>query len=185
LTDLSKNSLPAVLAGLLFILCLVVAFQWVRNVRLRGEVDALQGKLREKTDLAVSQEAASRKSESELRQLEALRNSLSEQVKSNSQVAASLSRNLEKLESDFLRFRNQVGVYSNALEQANASIRKQNEDVQRQNQGVKKLAEERSQIISRFNSLVKDYNTLAERWNRQQEELARSGLGTTAISTNQ
>lgn len=170
-----KNILQNLLIGFAFLLCALIAVQWVREVRLHNENETLSRNLADKTGALQSAAGQLQRSEAEVKRLEALKVELTDLAKPNRLELSGLKKELDKAEA---RAR-QGEVYKDALDQANASIKKQNESILKQNEDIKQLMAERNEIAKKFNDLTAEYNDLAKKWNEQQQKIAAAAASAT------
>jgi septal ring factor EnvC (AmiA/AmiB activator) len=154
-------------------LCALVAFQWVRETHLRKEIQKLNDTIHDKSETIQTLQGTVKRDEAEIQRLDALKNQLTDTVKSNNVEIAELTKKVEKAEIENQKNLKQIEVYKEALQTANANLKKQNEDIAKQNEEVKKLAEERNESVKKFNKMAADFNELATKWNKQQEDLAK------------
>lgn len=169
-----KNFLQNLLLLFALCLCALITVQWVRETRLRKQVQELTNKGQDMSEEIQNLHATVRRNEAEIQRLDSLKNQLTATVKSNNVEIAKLVKDLEKVEAENERNLKQAGVYKEALQTANDNIKKQNEDILKQNEEMKKLAEERNQMVRKFNEMATNYNALTTRWNKQQEDLAKA-----------
>ncbi len=174
-----KNPLQLLLMFLAFCLCVLVAFQWHRETRLRQEVQTLTNTVQNKLEIIQNQQAAQKHADEEIKRLDGLKIELTELVKSNRTEIARLMKDQEKSDQEIERGLKQVEVYKGALQKANDSIKIQNDSVKTQNESIKtqndnlkKLAEEHSELVAKYNKVVADFNDLAKKWNDAQAAVA-------------
>jgi septal ring factor EnvC (AmiA/AmiB activator) len=175
-----KNFPRNLLIVLAVCLWALVAFQWVRENRLRQDLLRLNEAVQRAKESAYGLEQSHKRDIEEIKRLDALKNQLAQSVKSNEARLSVFERDLQRASAGSERSASQLRVYKAALDRANSSIESQNETIKTQNDEILKLAEERNSIISNFNKLSRDYNELAERWNRQQQDLAAATTNATA-----
>lgn len=153
-------------------LCGLIAFQWVREVNLRQNVQALTDTVQDKSEAIQTLNGIVKRSEDEIARLETIRKGLTETVKSNYVEIGRLDKELDQALAESERQQKQIEVYKDALSQANANIQKQNETITEQNEEMKKLAEDRNNFVLKYNKVVEEFNGLVEKWNTQQQQLA-------------
>lgn len=167
-----KQFLTNLLIVLALALCALVAVQWVRESRLRQQLqnvlDSVQGKNQSMADL---QEQLKR-SEEHVQRIEKLRGELAQQLETNSATTLTLRNELDRLRTEAAQSKLSLANYKTMLERANQSIKQQNQDISQQNEELKSLATERNELAAKYNKLAKDFDELAKRWNEQQKELA-------------
>jgi chromosome segregation ATPase len=175
-----KSFLQNLLIFLALCLCGVMVIQWVRETHLHKKVQDLYDDLHSKAESIQNLQATVRRDETEIQRLDALKNELTDTLKSNKLEISSLAKDLEKATNEAEKNQRQAEVYKEALDKANENLLKQNEDIKRQNEDMKRLIAERAETISNFNKMASDYNTLASNWNKLQEDLARAATNTPA-----
>ena len=169
-----KNFLQNLLILFALSLCVLIAFQWVRETHLRANVQSLTDTVHDKTEAILNLQATIRRDEEEIKRLDGIKNQLTQTVKSNDVQIASLTKDLDKVKSDLEKQERQSEAYKTALDKANENIIRQNEDIKSQNEQLKKLAEERNEAVVKFNKMVTNFNELAQKWNKLQEDLAKT-----------
>jgi chromosome segregation ATPase len=139
-------------------LCVLVVWQWRRELGLRAElktigsqVSALRAEIGRAEDEVVRLDELKRRYEG----VAATNSTTGQQWELRAQTAA---REVERLTK-------QLAVVQVAFDQANTNIMRQNAE-------LKQLAEDRNETVARFNELAADYNELAGRWNELQGRLA-------------
>jgi chromosome segregation ATPase len=154
-------------------LCAMAAFQWVREAKLRDQIQSLTTTVEDKDTAIAALETTLKNTKAEVVRLEGIRTDLTETIKTNRQEIVTLSRKSDRLENELDVQKRQSDVYKEALDQANENIKRQNEDIKRQNEDLKKLVEERNESIMKFNKLAGDYNTLVKDFNKLQEDYVK------------
>ena len=155
-------------------LCGLIAFQWIRETKLRKDIQGLHNDVADKQQRIVNLEAAVRRNEAEIQRLDALKNDLNNTIKTNQAQIAGLTKDLEKAEKEHDRDQKQIEAYKEAFEKQKMVVQQQNEEITKQNAEMKKLAEERNDTVLKYNKLAGDYKELADKWNKQQEEIAKT-----------
>lgn len=161
-------------------LCGLLAFQWVREVRLRQTVQELTDTVQDKKEAIQNLEGLVKRADQENARLEGIRKTLSDTVKSNQVDIARLSKELSQAMAEAERQQKQIDAYKEALGQANANIQRQNETITQQNEQMKKLAEERNEVVVKYNKVVEEFNALVQKWNEQQSALAAAATNAPA-----
>jgi len=167
-----KNILQNLLIFLALCLCALVVYQGHREAKLRQEIQNLYDTLHDKLENIQSLEGTLKRSEEEVKRLDALKVELTAIVKSNRVRMAQLAKDLDKCGVEVEIGLRKIEEYRAALRQANESILKQNEDIKRQNEQVKRLAEERNQSVIKYNKVVTEFNDLAKKWNDLQQQFS-------------
>jgi chromosome segregation ATPase len=167
-----KNILQNLLIFLALCLCVLIAFQWHREAKLRQEIQQLTDTAHSKREGIQSLEGMLKRSEEEVRRLDGLKFELAEAVKSNRTQIAQLAKDLAKSDAEIEKGQGKIEDYKAALQQANESINKQNEDIKKQNEELRKLAEERNESVLKYNKMVTEFNDLAKKWNDLQQQLS-------------
>jgi chromosome segregation ATPase len=166
-----KNFLQNLLIGFALALCVLVAFQWHREAKLRQQLQTLTDDIQKQREAVLALDGAVKRGEAEILRLDGLKNQLNDVVKTNKAEITKLKADLQKNDAEFDRMTKQIDVYKTALETANESIKKQNESITTQNEEMKKLATERNEVVVKFNKMAEEYNDLVKKWNEQQEQL--------------
>jgi len=168
-----KNFLQKLLVLLSLCLCALIAFQWHREAKLRQEIQNLHDTVHDKLESIQGLEGTLKRSEEEVKRLDALKLELTQTVKSNRVQIAQLAKDLEKSGAEIESGLRKIEDYKAAFQQANQSILKQNEDIKKQNEEVKKMAEERNDAVIKYNKVVAEFNELAKKWNDLQQQQAQ------------
>ncbi len=177
-----KNFLQNLLIVFSMCLCALIAFQWVRETRLRKDVQALTDTIHDKAEAVQGLEVTVRQNNDEIKRIDEIKSKLTQTIKSNDVQLLSLMKDLDKAQTENERTKGQIDAYKQAIERANVSIKAQNDNIKKQNEEMVKLAEERNTIVSNYNKVAKDFNELAARWNKQQEELAAAATNAAAAA---
>lgn len=170
-----KNFLQNLLILFAFTLCALIAFQWVRETRMQGDIQSLTNTVQDKSQAILDLQASIRREEAEIKRLDGLKNQLTETVKSNDVQIASLTKDLDKANADRERDQRQIEVYKDALQKANENITRQNDDIKKQNEQLKLLAGERNVFVQGFNGIAVKFNDLAQEWNKLNAALTKVG----------
>lgn len=161
-----KTFLQNLLITFALALCVLVAVQWHRESKLRGNQEKLEEAERKNHTSLESLRVEMKRTSDELARVEVLRKQLSE---SGNTIRSELERTTEELkriQAELQRNARELATHKTALTQANDNITVQNET-------LKKLADERNDAVAKFNTLVEEHNALVKQWNAQQEELAK------------
>jgi septal ring factor EnvC (AmiA/AmiB activator) len=183
-TACGRKAMRAFLVTLLMVfafgLCGLITFQWVREVRLRHNIQGLTDTVQNKSEAIQNLNGVIKRSEDENTRLEGIKKDLTETVKTNRAEIARLEKELDKSLAETERQIKQVEVYKDALKKANESIQHQNNTISQQNEEMKKLAEERNAVVVKLNKTVEEFNDLVKKWNEQQTTLAASATNAPA-----
>ncbi len=179
-----KKWLPNLLLVWAIMLCALIAAQWFREAKLRGELQAQHDAVVKGDEKFKELEGKHKLLESEIKRLDGVKVELTEQLKKDSQEVFTLRRSLAEAEQKGKRAEMQSEVYKKALDLANASIERQNQEMARQNEDVKKqneaikqanaaivqqnqaieaMGKERNEIVEKYNKLVKEYEDVVKR----------------------
>src|SRR5438034_11298034 len=90
--------------------------QWVRETQLRASVQSLTDTVHDKAEAILNLQANVRRDEEETKRLDGLKNQLMQTVKSNNVQIASLTKDLDKANSELERDRKQIEIYKEALQ---------------------------------------------------------------------
>jgi chromosome segregation ATPase len=176
-----KNFLQNLLIVFSMLLCVLIAWQWVRETRHRKEVESLSDTIGAQTEIIQGMEETARHNNDEIVRLDDLKTRITDTVRSNEARILALSNELEKVRGENEQATLRINAYKDAVDRANSSIRTQNQSILKQNEELAKLMEERNGIAARFNKLAQDYNDLVAKWNQQQEELAAAASTTSSV----
>lgn len=155
------------------VVCGVAGFFWVRESRLKDQMDQQRTDLEKRSQALTNVESNVRVYQQQVDRLEGLRREYVAALSTNQAQAAALRKDMESTRQQVERVESQSKIYKDAVEQANATIRKQNDQIRFQNDELKRFAGERNDAILRYNRLATNFNDLARKWNAQQEELMR------------
>lgn len=176
--EASGSASVAALIVLALGLCGLCAFQWVRETRLRGRVDGLQGERRVLAEEKAAVEAQAKRFQEEIRRVERERAELRASSETNALLNQRLRLELQKAAVESEQAKRTADSYKAAFEKANVSIREQNEVVAKLKADYLKLADDRNAQVHRYNemakqqaSLVKRFDDLAQKWNALQEQI--------------
>src|SRR5262245_7794730 len=120
-------------------LCVLIAFQWVRETSSQKKMQKLTDTIHDKSEAIQNLQQTVKRDEAEIQRLDGLKNQLTEIVKSNNVEIAQLSRDLKKVEAENEKNMKQLEVYKEAYKTANENVLKANEDIKTLNADVKKL----------------------------------------------
>lgn len=160
-----KSFLVNLLVGLSLVLCGFNGYQWYREAKLHGRMEALGSDLYQKSEEIQSLKQSLSVNTEEIKRLEGLRENLGAIMKSNRVELARVQDEADKAKREVAvqtAKAAQVEQYKEAFERANTNIRKQNEIIETLNGRMKQVAEERNEIVTRHNKLATDYKTLAD-----------------------
>ena len=175
-----KTFLQNLLIFFALALCALISFQWVRETKLRKDVQALTDQIQDKSQRIIDLDGNVKRDEQEIQRLDGLKNQLTQTVKTNEAMIDRLNRTLDHATNELDRAENQITIYKNAITTANDNLRKQNDEIKRQNEEMTKLLDERNEVVKKFNKMAADFNDLAAKWNKQQEDLARAATNAPA-----
>lgn len=173
-----KDFLQNLLVLLAVCLCALVAFQWVKEVRLKRRIEELGGAAQSRAEAIRTLETKLANHAGEIQRLEALRSGADGILKSNSLELSSMAAALGKARAELGGARQEIAGLRKAVGLANTNILTQNETIRRQNERLLQLAEERNRALSNYHILAGEFGVLAEKWNRQQESLGAAGTNT-------
>lgn len=168
-----KKLLANLLMVVALALCVIITVQWVREARLRQQLQGASDSLHDRTESLRDLQEQLKRSEAEVQRLEKLRGELLDKSNTNAFVTLELRKQLDRAKADAEAQGRSAERYKAALQQANKNIAKQNESIHQQNDELKKLAQDRNETVAKYNKLANDFDDLAKKWNDQQQELAR------------
>lgn len=158
-----KAFLQTLLVFLCFALCGLIAFQWLREARLRAELQPL----REAADRGASQarqwSERVQQLEADLQRLQQENRHLADALKSNRLELANARQLHEQASSELKVQLRAVETLRAAVEEANQSIQALNRSLREQRDKLKALAADRDQVVQQYNETVRQYNELLER----------------------
>jgi len=162
-----------ILIGLAAALCIMAVVQWVDQTHLTRQVESeRKDKVGLQTQLQEKDQANHRYSD-EITRLEALRKDLDEIVKTNKTELSRVKISLSRTETELGRATNQVVIFKEGLDKANAAIVQQNESVKQQNAAIKQIAEQRAELATKYNKLAEDYNKVVTDYNALIEQVKK------------
>lgn len=150
--------LKNLLLGFALGLCVLVVWQWRRELGLRADLKIVTSQVS-----ALRAEVA--RTEGEVLRLDELKRRYEGVAATNSTAGQQWESKAQAAAREVERLIKQLAVVQAALDQSNTNIVRQNAE-------VKQLADDRNETVARFNELAADYNELAARWNEQQGRLA-------------
>jgi chromosome segregation ATPase len=175
-----KNFLQGLLIFFSLCLCGLIAFQWVRETRLRIDVQDLTNKLQDKREVELNLQADVKRRDKEIQRLDELKNTYFSEIKSNATTIDNLGKDLLKATNQVATLDATVDQYKEALKIANDNVLTANDRIKQAAEDLKTVAEERNEMAKKFNKMATDYNELANKWNTQQEELQKMATNTPA-----
>jgi len=175
-----KNFLQGLLIFFSLCLCAMLAFQWVRETRLRIDVQELTHKVQSKTENILNLEAETKRRDREIQRLDELKNTYFAEVKTNAALADALNKDLYKATNLVTTLESSVEQYKDALKIANENVVMATDRIKKATEEIQGVAEERNEMAKKFNKMATDFNELANKWNTQQEELQKIATNTPA-----
>ncbi len=175
-----KNFLQGLLIFFSLCLCGLIAFQWVRETRLRIDVQDITNKLQDKKEVELNLQADIKRRDKEIQRLDELKTTYFAEIKSNSTTIDILSKDLTKATNQVATLDATVNQYKEALKIANDNVLTANDRIKQAAEDLKVVAEERNEMAKKYNKMATDYNELANKWNTQQEELQKMATNTPA-----
>ena len=175
-----KNFLQNLLIFFALCLCGMIAFQWVRETRLRIDVQELTHKVQNKTENILNMGADLKRRDKEIQRLDELKNTYFAEVKTNAAMADALAKDLYKATNQVSSLESSVEQYKEALKIANENVVTANDRIKKATEDIQAVAEERNEMAKKYNKMATDFNELANKWNTQQEELQKLATNTPA-----
>lgn len=175
-----KNFLQGLLIFFSLCLCGMLAFQWIRETRLRIDVQELTNKIQNKTESILNLEADVKRRDKEIQRLDELKSTYFAEVKSNTALVDILSKDLYKATNQVTSLESSVEQYKEALKIANENVVTANDRIRKATEDIKVVAEERNEMALKYNKMATDFNELANKWNAQQQELMKMATNTPA-----
>ena len=146
-----KNTLAYLLIVSSLALCGFIGFQWVREARLRADIQRLAVESHGKTEEMGNLQGTIKTLQNEITRLDDLKTELTETSKSNSQEIAQMRIDLRRAVSGKEMLSKQVESYKSALETANQNIKDQNESIKKQNAELKLMVDQRNAAVIKQN----------------------------------
>ncbi len=160
-----KKFLQNLLILFCFALCGLIAFQWVRETRLREEIRGLHETVYKKSELIQNIEGLLKQSQAEVVRLDGVKTELTETVKTNRQELAEWRKTSDRLEKEIEAHKRQLELYKDATDRANESIKEQNRIIKDQNARLKEMADSRNEVAEKYNEVVKQHNDVVNKYN--------------------
>ncbi len=167
-----KNLLANLVLALTLGLCVLCAFQWVREARLRARVAGLTQDGAKQEQVVVSLAGLVKKWEAEIARLDARVKELKVSEQTNLTAAATLQRHLRQAELEAEAQQKRATSFKAALEQANANLKLQNENISRQNAvaqeqraSLQQLIRERDDLVEKGNERTRQFNEVVAKYN--------------------
>src|SRR5258705_6680840 len=132
-------------------LCILIAFQWVRETTLHRKLQENADTIHQKSEMIQNLQQTVKRDEAEIQRLDTLKNQLTETVKSNNVEIVQLSKDLKKVEAENEKNLKQMEAYKEAYKVANDNVLKANEDIKTLNADVKKLMLQQNGLITNLN----------------------------------
>ncbi len=175
-----KNFLQGLLIFFALCLCGMIAFQWVRETRLRMDVQELTNKVQNKTENILNLEADIKRRDKEIQRLDELKTTYFAEVKTNAALADAFSKDLHRATNQVASLESSVEQYKEALKIANENVVTANDRIKKATEDLQGVAEERNEMAKKYNKMATDFNELATKWNTQQQELMKMATNTPA-----
>jgi chromosome segregation ATPase len=174
-----KNFLQGLLIFFSLCLCGLISFQWVRETRLRIDVQDLTNKIQDKTENVLNLQGEIKRRDKEISRLDELKTTYFAEIKSNAIVSEALTKDLTKATNQLTTAESTVTQYKEALKIANENVVTANDRIKKAAEDIKAVSEERNEMAKKYNKMAGDFNELAAKWNKQQEELLRMATNNT------
>jgi chromosome segregation ATPase len=158
-----KAFLQTLLVFFCFALCGLIAFQWLREARLRAELQPLREAADRSSNQARELSERVRGLQAELQRLEQENRELAGALQSNRLDLAAARRRHHQANDELKVQQRVVDTLRAALEEANRSIQELNRSLREQRDKLKALAADRDQVVKQYNEIVRHYNELVER----------------------
>lgn len=147
-------------------LCGLAAYQWTRETTFRKGIESLRQTNVVLMTLQNEAENKATRYQTELADVEKRRADIVAENRTNRLKLGKLELENSKFEANLKYSSNLVVVFSNAVQNANASIRTQNETISNLNSDFKKLAEDRKELVNKYNTLAQDQTKTVEEYNK-------------------
>lgn len=157
-----KAFLQTLLVFLCFALCGLIAFQWLRETRLRAELQPLREAANHRSEEARELRERLHILQADLQRLEKENRNLTDTLESNRLELATARRLHQQATHELQTQLQAVETLRAAVEQANLSIQEQNRSLREQRDKLKALAADRDQVVKQYNEIVRQYNDLVE-----------------------
>ena len=167
-----KNPLQNLLLFLSLCLCVLIAFQWHRETKLRQDVQNLTNTVQDKLENIQNQQAALKGAYEEIKRLDGLRIGLTETVKSNQTQIALGMKELEKSDQEVEKGLKQIEAYKGALQQSEKNNKTLVENEKTLKESLKQFSTEYGKLVANYTNTVAKYEELAKQWNAAQAAAA-------------
>jgi len=147
-------------------LCGLAAFQWTRETTFREGIESLRHTNVVLMTLQNEAENKATRYQAELADVEKKRADIVAENRTNKFRVGKLELEVAKFEANLNYSSNLVVAFSNAVQNANQSIRIQNQSISNLNTEFKKLAEDRNEVVKRYNALAQDQQKTVEEYNK-------------------
>lgn len=146
-------------------LCGFNAYQWYREARLHGRMEALGRDLYQKSSEIQNLQQTLQQNQDEIRRLDSFTENFRGMIRSNRLEITQLVAETNRLGSEYRLATNrlaQADQYREAFDKANENLKKQNEIIQTQNTKMLEIVNDRNEWVGRYNKLATDYKSLGE-----------------------
>lgn len=147
-------------------LCGLAAYQWTRETTFRKGIETLRQTNVVLMTLQNEAENKATRYQSELADVEKKRADIIAENRTNKFRLGKLELEVSRLEANLNYSSNLVVAFSNAVQNANQSIRIQNQTISNLNSEFKKLAEDRNEVVKKYNALAQDQQKTVEEYNK-------------------
>ncbi len=146
-------------------LCGFNAYQWYREAKLHGRMEALGRDLFQKSSDIQNLQSTLQQNQDEIRRLDSFTENFRGLIRSNRLEISRLESESEKIRTEHRLATNrlaQADQYREAFEKANENLKKQNEIIQTQNAKMLEIVGDRNEWVGRYNKLATDYKSLGD-----------------------
>lgn len=151
-------------------LCGLAAYQWTRETTFRKGIESLRQTNVVLMTLQNEAENKATRYQAELADVEKRRADIMAENKTNRSKVNKLELEVAKFEANLNYSSNLVVAFSNAVQNANQSIRIQNQSISNLNGEFKKLADDRNEMVKKYNALAMEQTKTVEAHNKLAQE---------------
>ena len=146
-------------------LCGLCVYQWYGQTLQRNEIQRLEQALYEKSAAIQWYTNSIRTMDRQIAQMDARLTELKAEAKSNSELAISQKREVNRLQGTVDGLTNQITEYKAAVEKFQAKLKEAYDGIQKQNAAIKELVAQRDEFVKKYNDEVKDRNDIVAKYN--------------------
>ena len=146
-------------------LCLLCAYQWRVEVKLRDRLDNLNRLVSQKAGSIQEYTNSIQAMQLQISRMDARISELETTLATNHATVLSQQRELQRLREDAATLTNQTAQYRRSLDTLKTQLKEAYTGVTRQNDALKQLTTQRDDFVKRYNDSVTERNALAAKYN--------------------